>query len=248
MDNEQTPFSEHNFPLALSPQPSATDAQGSQVFQIVLEDLKQRIRVGQWSPGQRLPSIMRLASELAVSTSSLREVLRSLQSMGLVKIEHGRGVFVTSLRPLADPTSQKVTLDRLVAMAEARHILEPELAALAAERGTDEELAEIERLALHMEAAVRQGIDAIMPDLEFHRRIAQAAHNPVLYEIMEGINELFLESRRITSAEPGITERAVRYHLLIAEATCHRNASQARLLMLAHMKDALHSILAARNQ
>ncbi|MFN8478303.1 MAG: hypothetical protein U0074_10860, partial [Kouleothrix sp.] len=54
----------------------------------------------------------------------------------------------------------------------------------------------------------------------------------------------FLESRQLTSLEPGMTARAVRYHLLIAEALCDRNAAQARLLMLAHMNDTLSSLLA----
>src|SRR5881628_225857 len=73
-------------------------AQGNRVFQALVEDLKQRIRRGEWLPGERLPSITRLAKDLEVSTGSVREALRSLQSIGLVRIEHGRGVFITGSR------------------------------------------------------------------------------------------------------------------------------------------------------
>src|SRR6266545_87400 len=220
---------------------------GNPVFRVVFDDLKQRIRRGEWLPGARLPSITRLAKELEVSTGSLREALRSLQSIGLVKIEHGRGVFVTGSRSSTELAShfQDVSIGLIVALAETRRILEPELAALAAERGTDEELAEIECFAKQMEQEAMQGLDFVEPDVRFHHCIAQAARNPILYRMMESVRDLFLESRKITAMEPGMTARAVRYHLLIAEALRDRNAPQARLLMLAHMNDSLNSLLAA---
>ncbi len=220
---------------------------GTHVFDVVSEEIKHRIRRGEWLPGTRLPSITKLAAEMGVSTVSVREALRSLQSIGLVKIEHGRGVFVTGSRASAELNAHfhRISQEEIVALAEARRILEPELAALAAERGTDEELAEIEQLAKTMEEEARQGSDFVEPDLQFHRRITQIARNPVLYHIMESLQDLFLVSRRVTSHEPGMTARAVRYHLLIAEALRDRNAAQARLLMLAHMNDALSGVLMA---
>jgi len=221
-------------------------AHGNRVFQVVLEELKHRIRRGEWLPGERLPSISRLAKSLEVSTASVREALRSLQSMGLVKIEHGRGVFVAEKRAPTDLASrfQDVSMGLIVGLAETRRILEPELAALAAERASDEELAEIEDLARQMEEEARRGLDFVDPDLRFHRCIAQAARNPILFQMMESVNDLFLESRRLTSTEPGMTARAVRYHLLIADALRNRNPSQARLLMLAHMNDTVNGLLA----
>jgi GntR family transcriptional repressor for pyruvate dehydrogenase complex len=220
---------------------------GNRVFQSVLEEIGHRIRGGEWLPGARLPSITRLANELAVSTASVREALRSLQSMGLVKIEHGRGVFVTGAQLSTELAShfQDMNVGLMVALAETRRILEPELAAMAAERGAPEELAEIECLAKEMEEQAGRGIDFVGPDVQFHRRIAQAARNPILYQMLESVNDLFLESRKITSIEPGMTARSVRYHLLIAEALRNRDPSQARLLMQAHMNDALNSLLAA---
>jgi GntR family transcriptional regulator, transcriptional repressor for pyruvate dehydrogenase complex len=228
-------------------QRDAAIAQGNRVFQAVFEDLKQRIRKGEWLPGKRLPSITSLAKELDVSTGSVREVLRSLQSLGLVEIEHGRGVFVADSHQSIDLAHhfQDMTIGLIVALAEARRILEPELAALAAERGTDSELAALECLARQMEAEAGQGLDFVEPDVQFHHRIAQAARNPILYRLIESVNDLFLESRKITARDSGMTARAVRYHLLIAEAIRDRNAPQARLLMLAHMNDALSGVLAA---
>ncbi len=246
MTHNSDPPADHDLPGASTTERDESVVQYVPVFQVVFEALKQRIQTGEWLPGERLPSIARLAKELDVSTTSVREALRSIESIGLVKIEHGRGVFVTGARArdLAG-YFQNVSTGLLVALAETRRILEPELAALAAERGAVEELAQIEWLAQQMDEEARQGVDFVEPDVLFHRCIAQAARNPILARMMESVNDLLLESRKLTSLEPGMTARAVRYHLLIADALRSRNAPQARLLMLAHMNDVLSSLLAA---
>lgn len=238
-------ISKHELLATVEPRPERVTGPGVHVFEVVSDEIKQRIRRGEWLPGTRLPSIIKLAATLGVSTASVREALRSLQSIGLVKIEHGRGVFVTGSPSSTELTVHFHQISRgdIVALAEARRVLEPELAAFAAERSTDEELAEIEQLAKDMEQEATQGLDFGEPDVQFHRRIAQSARNPILYRIMESLNDLFLESCKLTVAEPGMTARAVRYHLLIAEALRDRNAPQARLLMLAHMNDALSGVL-----
>ena len=75
-----------------------------------------------------------------------------------------------------------------------------------------------------LEEQAAHGIDFAEPDVQFHRQIAQAGYNPILYSMMESVNDLFMESRRITSMEPGMTARAIRDHVLIAEALSDRNA------------------------
>jgi GntR family transcriptional repressor for pyruvate dehydrogenase complex len=222
-------------------------SRGHPVYTSVFEELQQRIRRGDWLPGTRLPSITRLAQELHVGTGSVREALQSLQSIGQVKIEHGRGVFVASARPSTDISShfQDVGAGQMVALAETRRILEPELSALAAERGTEEELIELENMAWQMEAQAQQGSDFAELDVLFHRRIARAARNPILYRTIEGVHDLFLESRRNRRMEPSRSVSTAHYHLLIAQALHARNAPQARLLMQAHMSDMLNDVLSA---
>jgi DNA-binding FadR family transcriptional regulator len=95
-----------------------------------------------------------------------------------------------------------------------------------------------------MDQHVVAGLDFGESDTAFHHAIAHAAHNPVLSQMMLSMHDLFLLSRQFTSKEAGMTDRAVRYHRLIADAIQTRNASQARLLMLAHMNDAFGSVLA----
>jgi len=220
---------------------------GNRVYHNIFEELQQRIRQGDWLPGDRIPSITQLAKELQVGTGTIREALRSLQSIGLIKIEHGSGVYITGARPSTELSShfQNVGDGLLLALAETRRILEPELASLAAERGTDEELTEIEGLVRQMEEEDKNGNDFAELDVLFHRQIAHAARNPILYQTMEGVSDLFLESRRAILLDPNALLRALRYHALIAEALKLRNAPQARLLMQGHMNSMLDEVLAS---
>jgi len=215
------------------------------VYQVVVAELRERIRRGEWLPGERLPSIGALARVLTVSTGSVREALRALESAGLVRIEHGRGVFISGERADSALATHFADDGRglFVALAEARRLLEPELAALAAERGTTAELDEIARLAQRTEREASEGSTFVEADIMFHRQIAVAAHNPVLQHMIESFSELLRQSRRRVVMEPGLTTRTVRYHLLLAETICKRNAAQARLLMLAHMNDMVDSVL-----
>jgi GntR family transcriptional regulator, transcriptional repressor for pyruvate dehydrogenase complex len=219
---------------------------GVQVYTSVVESIKARIATGDWVVGQRLPSISQLAQEFDVGTGSIREAVKVLASLGVIRIEHGRGMFVAAAR-LAQVDAyehfQDVGTGSILALCEARRILEPELAAFAAERGTEADLQAIREQALAMERLAAADEDFVGPDLQFHRQIALAAHNPVLARMMDGVNDLLIESRKIT-LEAHMTHRAVRYHLLIADAICERNPIQARLLMLAHVNDAINSVLA----
>lgn len=216
------------------------------IFHSLLHEIQQRIHAVEWKPGEHLPSISALAHAYGVSTGSVREALRSLQSQGMVRIEHGRGVIVISNQANDQLLARDITpnLANIIALAEARCLIEPELAALAATRGTTTELNEIQQLAITMEQNVLAGLDFGDADTAFHHTIASASHNPVLQQMLWGARDLFELSRQLTHQEQDMASRAVRYHRLIADAICERNAAQASLLMQAHMNDAQSSILA----
>lgn len=213
-----------------------------QVYAIVVEAIKERIASGDLLIGQRLPSIQQLAQGLGVSTGSVREAARVLEAQGMIRIAHGRGMFVTAdadLRPDPYEHFQHVGTGPLLAVFEARRVLEPELAALAAERATAADIGIVQDLAATMERMAAAGEPLIGQDVQFHRQIALAAKNPILARMMDGINDLLVEGRRLTSGQPESIQRAMRYHTLIAGAIADHNPVQARLLMLAHVNDAI---------
>ena len=102
------------------------------------------LRSGAYRVGDRLPSEPELGAELGVSRSTVREAVRELTSLGVLEIQHGRGTFVRSLRPdlllrgdsLLDHGNDRIREELL----EVRGIVEPEAAALAAERASEEDV------------------------------------------------------------------------------------------------------------
>lgn len=148
-----------------------------------LEQLRKRINSGSWAIGERLPTEPELAAELGISRNTVREAMRVLAFSGLIEIRQGDGSY---LRALVDPLATLQALSRcsLDQARETRHILEVEAIGLAALRRTEEDLAGL-REALSVSGDHYHGdLDSyIACDLIFHRRLVDAAHNPMLSEL-----------------------------------------------------------------
>lgn len=224
-----------------------------QVHAAIAEAIRARIASGEWPVGKRLPSIQQLAQEFGVGTSSIREATRTLATEGAIRIEHGRGMFVSEEAPTQPNPYRHFHANgtaSILAFCEARRILEPELAALAAERATPMECQSIWQLSTEMSNLLANPTEHVEEayiaiDLQFHREIARGAHNPVLIMMTEGVNDLLLESHQLLATrQPRTLTRAMHYHQLIAEAIRDRSPLQARLLMLAHVNDTIDALIA----
>ncbi|MCI6646168.1 MAG: FadR family transcriptional regulator [Oscillospiraceae bacterium] len=153
----------------------------------------------EFHPGDRLPNEMVLSSRFHVSRTTLREAIRTLVVRGLVEVRHGSGTFVAEKLPapsdygFQDLKHLKVDASDLY---EARLIFEPQVASLAVQRATEEEMAEILRLEAEIEAMYRRGENLSELDRQFHNAIVRSSHNPFLEQIIniinEAINNLFL--------------------------------------------------------
>jgi len=210
-----------------------------------LERMQERIRTGEWKPGERLPTMQRLASEFKIGLTAVREALRVLESRRIVSIEHGRGIYVgqdPSL--LEDPVAglRRMDTGSLLQLLEARLALEPELAAYCAERSTAAEARSIRELADRMEEQIRSGEDHFETDVRYHREIADGAANPLLAEMLSVVANLSAQGRRETDKLPLMREKAIGYHRLIAIAIQERQADQARILMKAHIQDMINAV------
>lgn len=151
--------------------------------------LLQRIAAGVYKVGDRLPTERELSESLGVSRGSVREALSRLHSMGLTRNVRGRGggwfVEVPDSATLSHALSLMLMVKGVTtaALVEARIILAPPIAALAAERATAEDIAELEALCdvyeadPHAEAAHRA-------HLAFHLKLAEACGNPILQAAM----------------------------------------------------------------
>lgn len=212
----------------------------SLIYEAVLQQLKGDLLNGRLNVGDRLSTVAAMAEQMRVSPASVREAYRVLESMGLLEVTQGRGTFVAALP--ADETGvlghfRLAEPQTLAHLFESRLVLEPPIAALAAERASAAEVEAIVSTAREQDRLEREGRDFLEPDIRFHELLLNAAHNPVIGRMVSAVNELLLESRQRTMRIPGAAEKASRYHVLIALAVQDGDVEQARAVMEQHVRD-----------
>ena len=121
-------------------------------------------------------------------------------------------------------------------MTEVREMMEPEIAALAAERAEAEDLAAMHESFEVMERAKRDPDAFIEADLDFHLALAEAAANPIILSLIDSIVGLLREQRMGIFQVEGGPERGQYHHKKILDAVEHRDAAGAREAMKAHMR------------
>jgi len=213
----------------------------SRLYEQIVQQIEDSILKGALKPGDQLPAERDLAQRFGVSRTAVREAVKALREKGLVEAYSGRGTFIT------DGTSQAVrqSLD-LVAkigqpegsthLAEMRAILEPEIAALAAVRAQEPELATMREAVAVMDRAGKDPDAYIEADLDFHLALAEGAANPLILSLIDSIVGLLREQRMRIFAVPGGPERGQVHHKRILDAMERRDADDARAAMKAHLQ------------
>ncbi|MEV4616078.1 FadR/GntR family transcriptional regulator [Kitasatospora sp. NPDC049258] len=197
-----------------------------------IEKIKEMIVSGTLQPGARLPNEGDLADQLGLSRSSLREAVRALTAMRILVPKQGDGTYVSGLEPhlllealaFAADVSHGPTAAQLL---QVRRLLEPQAAALAATRLTEEQLGTL-RTILDRSAETTGIEDFVELDIEFHRVIADSVGNPVLSTLL-GILSTHTQRLRIVRGahHAPAREQAHREHEAIWRALATRDAALA---------------------
>jgi GntR family transcriptional regulator, transcriptional repressor for pyruvate dehydrogenase complex len=218
----------------------------------ISERLLSLISEKQLRPGDKLPPERDLAAMMQVSRPSLREALRALSIMGVVNIRQGSGTYVSSLRPerMVERFEFIFYLDdaTFLQLLEARKTIEVGLAALAAERITDEEIRDLETSLERALASVDDHRAFLQADLVLHQQIAAAARNPTLARFMASISQVGLASRQRTVDIPGVPEQVVDDHRAIIEALKRHDPTAAQQAMGRHLDNIKGRLAASSNQ
>jgi GntR family transcriptional repressor for pyruvate dehydrogenase complex len=186
--------------------------------------------------GDRLPSERDLASALQVSRSSVRQATIALEVRGTLEVRHGDGIYLRSLPDDAGHLMELMTKrHRLPAILEAREALETQLAALAAVRRTEADVAAMDKALDIMAADIDAGGVGEEGDRLFHEAVTRAARSPLLADFMAGLAVPISETRRSSLGEPGRPRRSLRAHLRILEAMRRGDAPAARQAMRRHV-------------
>ena len=213
---------------------------------LITRKLLEYLLQGNLRPGDRLPSERKLAEVLGVGRSVVREALKSLSLLGLVSIRQGHGSFLKStesdLLPQAIEWGLLLGAKRARDLVEARCHLEVVVAGLAAERRSEADLSNLRHHLNNMGAAQGDADAFVAADVAFHLRLAEAANNETLLQIMISIRSLLqVWISRVMNHE---TDFAISYdeHVSILKAIAAGDAPAAREAMDAHVKLALNRL------
>jgi GntR family transcriptional repressor for pyruvate dehydrogenase complex len=224
--------------LNVSPLPSVNRAEE------VARALENQIRSGTLEREARLPSEQMMALQFGVSRAVIREAIARLKNEGLVKTRQGSGAFVRDWEISSlhlDPDIRE-SLESVLSIVELRKGIEAEAAALAAERRTRKELAAIEKALTRVAAITKARGDSAKADMQFHRAIAEAAHNPYYIAVLDYLNQFVVTAIRVSRGNAALREdfaRAVEIeHLNIVEAIRRKDSSGGRLAAQIHMDQA----------
>lgn len=210
------------------------------IYEEIMEQLKDMISRGELRHGQKLPSERELAESLGVSRASVREALTALEAIGILDIRPGEGTFVreTSVSATFAPLAMVLEMEQnsMSQLMEVRRVLETEIAALAVQRATEEDLINIETNLNHMKTA-RTISEAVEADLMFHFAIAEATHNSILLRIMNTVADLMHNTFRIQREElfAAKGQEIISEHEAIYQAIQDRSLETAKLKMLQHI-------------
>ncbi len=211
----------------------------TRIYEEIVRQVKQLIAEGKLKSGDRLPPERDLAEKFMVSRTSVREALRALQSRGLIDIRAGEGAFIRgiSVDALIEPLALVILPHREAVgeLFEARRLLEPAIAALAARRATRDELAEMERILEEQSKEVTQGRTGMAQDTALHSAIANSAHNRAITRIVSALMDLLTQSREESLLTPGRPTRSHDDHRRILEAIKRRDEMAAHQAMLDHL-------------
>ncbi len=211
------------------------------VSELVAQRLIDMIRKGQLVAGQQLPPERELAVLFDVGRPAVREAIRGLSLLGLVKIQQGEGNFISSLNveDLIEPLSLLIDLhfDQINELFDARKIIEGGITRLACERLTEEEISRLRVNVDEARAALtnndHEGIRRL--DIELHQTIINACGNVYLQRVAQSISLLSRKSRTITTVIPSILQSTFDDHEKIVQALAERNPAKAAEAMYLHL-------------
>jgi GntR family transcriptional regulator, transcriptional repressor for pyruvate dehydrogenase complex len=192
-------------------------------------------------PGDRLPAARVLAQRFAVATPTIREALRQLQATGAIDIRHGSGMYVNAALDrvvIANPNLPTLDVHQLAELLDARLLVEPYLAGLAARHRSPASTAELRR---SLDAAEQHlnGDDARLHEanMAFHRSVATASGHRILHEVLDSLLSVHAGEQREILQIFDDRSRDHEEHRAVLAAIEAGSEERARDLMRRHLED-----------
>ena len=221
------------------------------VTHLLILRFQQLLADGILSPGTKLPSERELAAYFKVARSSLRQALKVLEMMGVITQKVGDGSYLNAdaSAVLAVPMEFLFLLDdtSVEELTELRLMIEPALAAKAAERATSSEIALLRQSIKDLKESKGDRVRLVASDLLFHRTIFNASGNRLTGRLFHTIHRGMLNMIMLTSQLVEL-EHTLAFHKPILAAIEARNPALASKLMTDHLRDAAELLMQGRAQ
>jgi DNA-binding FadR family transcriptional regulator len=206
----------------------------------IVSDYLRRIGAGEIEPGSALPTEAVLCETYGVGRSVVREALQALDAKGFIVVRQGS---VATVAPkyqwhVLDPDFLDLTnvAEYFDLLQEAREVLEPRIAALAAQRASEEDIAEMALLNAELSRVRDSPSRHADLDIAFHDAVARATGNAILVSMHSSITGLGQRTRSAAATVPGAIDRAVTWHGAIIEALSSRDPESASAAMHLHLR------------
>lgn len=194
------------------------------------------------APGQKLPNEMELAESLGVSRATLREAIRTLSAQGVLEVRRGKGTFVSEAAASVDDHGFD-TLRRMQGqlrdLFELRYIFEPRAAALACQRASAEERAEILEAGAAVEQCILSKQDRTAADRAFHAAIVRATHNEYFMRLLPLIDQAVSAALTAGAHQAQLAEDTRRDHALLMEFFRKGDPAGTEYAMAIHMRHSM---------
>ncbi len=209
---------------------------GEQVF----EQLKEQIFNNEWRRGEKIPSENDLAVSFGVSRITVRQALQKLTSLGLIETRLGEGSFIRDAAPgiNMNPLIPIAYLNEnsLQEILEYRRIMEGNVAELATEKASADEVAKLEE-AYELMEQVKDELELFSKaDMNFHLLLANMTKNSLIIQTFHIFNDVLNRAFSQIVNERG-NSAGIYYHKLLLEAVKSRNSGEAKKIMQEHMED-----------
>jgi len=222
------------------------------VYEDIVGQINHLIQRGKLKRGDQLPAERELVDTFKVSRASVREAIFYLEAMNLVQRRQGNGTYVIAsneealIQPLATSLFQEK--DDLIDIFSLRKIIEPEVAQLASENVTNEEMAELEEILEEQKKEVDHGMNPIRTDSDFHHCLARIARNRVLERLLLALFDLLRQTRERYLQPEERKTRSLKGHQKILSAIKRRNPQATRKAMLQHLEEVENIIFKKREE
>ncbi|MCI0423939.1 MAG: FadR family transcriptional regulator [Acidobacteria bacterium] len=208
-----------------------------------LQQLIDWLKKGTFKPGSKLPSQNELIEQLGVSRTGIREALQAMAALNLIEIRPGLGCFVKKVSPEyiinADVLALLLEKEAILEIIETRKIVEAGIAALAAERATEEDFWLMEDVLARVEKAIERGESVSSVAAEFHWALAKATRNCVLAKLVRSFNQLMIKAGDLleTSVEDLVAfkQHELSSHRELYEVIREGDPHKARQAMVQHI-------------